>query len=88
MSDEHDTPRSHGAWKLVSESKLFVDVKCQCGTTRTIRKSTWLAGTHISQRCRRCLIAEAELIHAWVFGKKARVPHGQPSGEMASERLA
>ena len=68
-----DTPKSFGQWHLVSETKLFVLVVCQCGQKRTIRKSTWIAQQHLSQQCKACSIRDTQPIHDWLF-KKARVP--------------
>ena len=71
-----DTPKSFGQWQLVSETKLFVVVVCQCGQKRTIRKSTWIAQQHLSQECRACTVIAQKVIHQWIFNKKARVSHG------------
>lgn len=74
-----DTPQTFGHWKLVSETALFVVVQCECGRQRTIRKSTWRAAKHISQKCKACLVRESEIVHAWIYNKKplkARVTHG------------
>ena len=69
-----DTPTTFGHWQLFSETELFVVVACKCGTTRTIRKSTWIAQNHLSQQCKACLIRDQQPIHDWLFTyKKARV---------------
>ncbi len=51
-----DLPHRHGRWSLLSRSRLFVRVQCDCGTVRTIRRSTWRAGRHLTKMCRVCRI--------------------------------
>ncbi len=71
-----DTPQTFGHWHLASETNRLVVIRCDCGRTRTMPRSTWVAGKHISQQCKACLVRDAEDVHAWLFNKKSRLKHG------------
>lgn len=74
-------PKRFERWTIESHTTLFVVVRCDCGTRRTIRKSTWIAQNHLNKRCRRCLIREAVSVHRWLFPKHAAKTKGAGHGQ-------
>ena len=46
-------------WTVVKTQRLFVTLRCECGATREMRLSTWLAKQHVSACCKACALTEA-----------------------------
>ena len=44
------------SWTVVSTQRLFVTLRCDCGATREMRLSTWVAKQHVSACCKACAL--------------------------------
>ena len=60
------------SWVLVKAGRIWATCKCECGSTRRFRLSTWNAGSHLSFRCMDCSIKQSNKIHTWLFYKPTK----------------
>lgn len=62
-------------WVLVKAGRIWATCRCECGSTRQFRLSTWNAGSHLTFRCMGCSIRQSNKIHTWLFEKPTK---GEP----------